>query len=248
VWPSDGEPAHVPALRAQRATSFVVQTTSLVGSASHVQCLPESAVNYDDRLDERSPTQRDTRWHNSYDQGVIGRVCARHFSSPWGVRQRLTAWQLTGRLSNARDILACAASRRDGRENRHPTNSLGPASGLGAVLGRDALGWPGDCIEPDAVHVMYCRRNVKQPWDLLLHKCVIQMFHTVLCLIHMFLQTWRVCPCPAGMAMAPRDDPMPLCRDAEANPGCAAAVGRVRSQPDLSAMSLSRQLLRRLIS
>src|SRR5262245_46900012 len=91
--------------RAQRATSFVVQTTPLVGSASHFQCFLESVLNSDDRLDESPPPQRDMRWHNSYDQGVVGRVCARHFSPPWGVRQRLTAWQLTGRLSNARGHL-----------------------------------------------------------------------------------------------------------------------------------------------
>src|SRR5215510_6644342 len=108
VSPSDGEPAFSPhAELTQRATSFVVQTTPLVGGASHFQRFQEGIVNCDDRLDESSPTQRNTRRHRQYDQEMVGSVCARHFSSPLGVRQRLTAWQLTGRLSNARNILAC---------------------------------------------------------------------------------------------------------------------------------------------
>src|SRR4029453_10241339 len=62
-YPSDGEPASSPhAELTQRATSFVVQTIPLVGGALHVQRFPEGIVNYDDRLDESSPTQRNTRW------------------------------------------------------------------------------------------------------------------------------------------------------------------------------------------
>src|SRR5262245_13017534 len=111
--PSDGEPASSPhAELTQRATSFVVQTTPLVGGALHVQRLPEGIVKCDDGFDEGSPTQRNMRWQWEYDQGMVGSVCARHLSSPSGVRQRLTAWQLTGRLSNARNISACAAGRR----------------------------------------------------------------------------------------------------------------------------------------
>jgi len=132
----------------RRAASFVVQTASVVGSTSHVQGLLKGILNCDDRRDECWPKQRNARWHSEGDQGMVDRSCARHLSSPWGVRQRLTAWQLTGRLSNARNILSLRRRSMMKVEKMHiPPTALGPASGLSAVLGRDALGRPGDCIQ-----------------------------------------------------------------------------------------------------
>jgi hypothetical protein len=97
--------------RQRRVASFVVETASVVGSPSHVHCLLKGFLNCDDRRDESSPTHRNARWHRKDNPGMADPVCARHFSSPSGVRQRLTAWQLTGRLSNARNISARAADR-----------------------------------------------------------------------------------------------------------------------------------------
>jgi hypothetical protein len=87
-----------------------------------------------------------------------------------GARQRLAARQLTGRLSQARnmpayagwlvrrgnaktlasgvdmDLLQAAAGIGPVEGNDIPPTDLGPASGLGAVLGRNALRLPGDCF------------------------------------------------------------------------------------------------------
>jgi hypothetical protein len=74
---------------------------------------------------------------------------------PMELRQHLAARQLTGRLSQARKIAARGAGHWILQCHRltsgvwgpdiSPT-ALGPASGHAAVLGRNALGKPGDCF------------------------------------------------------------------------------------------------------
>src|SRR5437763_17115753 len=66
----------------------------------------------------------------------------------------LGCWQLTGRLSKARNMPAYAAGFFEAAtgfgpdaRGRHFAASPRPGSGQSAVLGRDALDVPGDCIQ-----------------------------------------------------------------------------------------------------
>jgi hypothetical protein len=93
------------------------------------------------------------------DNDVVSRVVARHFSSPLGVRQRLTA---RGSSPGGR--------RMPGLERRYRTKGLWrldispkvlrPVRGRTAVLGRYALGKPGDCMWPDTRYVASDDENV----------------------------------------------------------------------------------------
>src|SRR6516225_5741858 len=91
---------------------------------------------------------------------AVSRDITRHFSAPLGVRQRLAA----------RDS-SPGGCRMPGLRCRHQTKGLwrldispkvpSPASERVAVLGRYALGQPGDCMWPDNRYLASGQRNVK---------------------------------------------------------------------------------------
>lgn len=136
----------VRSLRPQHEASFVVQTTLLMSSATHVQRLPESIPDCDDRRDESWPTPRNARWHRWNDQGMGDRVCARHFLTSMGSETTLGCLAADRAAVECPEYLSsrCRSMMKVGKMHIPPT-ALGPASGLSAVLGRDALGQPGDC-------------------------------------------------------------------------------------------------------
>ena len=167
----------------------------------HLQRIVKRIDDCDDCLYAGSPTHPNIDWmRNDRSRRVrfIGDfIGARHISSPSGVRQRLAARQLTGRLSKARNVSLgrwmmevdqftrvidrmARRQRRAARQSkmgnvRHwllqcrrqtwtswrfdiSPKALGPACGLSAVLGRNALHGPGDC---DQARRVICRAN----WD-----------------------------------------------------------------------------------
>jgi hypothetical protein len=62
------------------------------------------------------------------------------------------------------------------RKMHIPPTALGPASGLSAVLGRDALDSRATAFKPDVVDVISKRRMSRNVEDCLVHKQVIHMF------------------------------------------------------------------------
>jgi hypothetical protein len=91
---------------------------------------------------------------------AVSRDITRHFSAPLGVRQRLAAHDSSP-----------GGCRMPGLQRRHQTKGLwrldispkvlSPASERVAVLGRYALGQPGDCMWPDNRYLASGERNVK---------------------------------------------------------------------------------------
>ena len=99
--------------------------------------------------------------HAEFNNGsAVSRDITRHFSAPLGVRQRLAAHDSSP-----------GGCRMPGLRCRHQTKGLwrldispkvpSPASERVAVLGRYALGQPGDCMWPDNRYLASGQRNVK---------------------------------------------------------------------------------------
>src|SRR6478735_3393047 len=132
----------------------------LVCSASHFHCFLERLVNCDDRFESR-PTQRNGHWLD--DHGVADRVCARHFLTSMGSETTLGCLAADRAAVECPEYLSsrCRSMMKVGKMHIPPT-VLGPASGLSAVLGRDALDSRATAIEPDVVDVIRKRRNVKE--------------------------------------------------------------------------------------
>jgi hypothetical protein len=146
-----------------QSLSFVVEVTAFVRSVSHRQGLFENVNEREDRPQDGRLIRATASLGRRGDEGRVSFVGASHISSPQGVRQRLAAGQLTGRLSMARSDEPRALSHAgipQGRprvglveigdvvERPVTTSHLGPASGRSAVLGRDALGSRATAFSP----------------------------------------------------------------------------------------------------
>jgi hypothetical protein len=122
--------------------SFVRQVISPMGFTPELQRFLKGLVEHDDQPQDCGAIDPASVRRRPSNKGRADFGVARHLSSPCGVRQRLTAKQLIGRLSLARyDVPTPVRTWGDQTFRQQPlTRRTGEVQCLGGCLGK-----PGDC-------------------------------------------------------------------------------------------------------